>query len=607
MNLRFVLPALGLIVLLHSSSAASDKPWTEVRSAHFRLLTDGNVSQARHIIHEFEEMRFVFATGFPGYRLEGEAPLLVFAVRDETSAKTLAPEMWKQKGAKPAGFFTSAWERKYALIRMDVWKEGADEVVYHEYTHSILHLNLHWLPTWLDEGIANFYGHTRFTKDKILVGIPPQEYLLTLQRPLIPVETLISVDPTSSYYHSEDKVYEFYAESWALVHYLIFGQGMENGDRLKRFFSLMQDGVEQKKAFQQVFGDFKQVDAALQLYISHFAFQAGVISTPAQIDETSFNIRTLSMAESEAELADFHLYTGDRTGARALAEQAIKDDPTVGLAHEVAGFLDFNEGRDSEALDEFTKASNADPKLWLSLFAKTMLSPIAKSSAAEDEAALHDRLIDVLKVNPNFAPAFVQLARLALRRDDPSNALAVSRRAEQLEPMRAGYHILSGQILLLLGRDKDAADFAKFVADRWFGSDHDEAVELWNRIPSDQRPADVLAETPLKETKNIVGTVRSMQCSKEDKDYELVLDHDGTPLHFHRKGNYTAGFSDTVWYGADHFTLCHHLEGMRAVVHYRNPADNSYAGDIAEIEIRDDLPVQISAQKSTIKTDVLSH
>ena len=46
---------------------------------------------------------------------------------------------------------------------------------------------------------------------------------------LIPIETLISVDQKSPYYHDEDKVGLFYAEAWALTHFLIFGPGMETG------------------------------------------------------------------------------------------------------------------------------------------------------------------------------------------------------------------------------------------------------------------------------------------------------------------------------------------------------------------------------------------
>ena len=48
------------------------------------------------------------------------------------------------------------------MVRLDTWGQGAHEVVYHEYTHSILHMNSHWLPVWLDEGVAEFYAYTRF-------------------------------------------------------------------------------------------------------------------------------------------------------------------------------------------------------------------------------------------------------------------------------------------------------------------------------------------------------------------------------------------------------------------------------------------------------------
>ena len=117
-----------------------------------------------------------------------------------------------------------------------------------------------------------------------------------------------------------------------------------------------------------------------------------------------------------------------------------------------------------------------------------MLAPLAHSDAPADEARLHDALQKTLHVNPEFAPAYVELARLALREDNLTNALAVARKAEQLEPSRAGYHLLCGQILLRQGRYAEAATLARYVAERWYQADHDEAVELWNAVPAAQRP-----------------------------------------------------------------------------------------------------------------------
>jgi Tfp pilus assembly protein PilF len=535
-------------------------------------------------------MRSVFADRYPDFRLEGGAPLTIFAALDESTAKSLEPALWRSRGAKPAGVFHHAWEKEYVMVQLEAWKRGALEIVYHEYTHSILHLNLHWIPVWLDEGIANFYGYTRFKQHKIYIGAPPQKYK-SLVWPFIPVETLISVDQRSPFYRDEDKVYRFYTESWGLVHFLMIGPGMDRAKGLNQFASLLQQGIDQKKAFQQVFGDFKELDRALDAYLSNFAFRTGVLPESAPIDEKSFSSRTLTLAETEAELGGFHLWTHDLSAARRLVEQALKHEPGLGIAHEAMGFLDFSEGKDAEALDQFSQAFAADPTLSLSLFAKTMLSPVSTSDAPADLRVFHDSLEKVLAQNPQFGPAYVQLARLWLRKGDLTTALAVSRRAEQLEPMRAGYHLLSGQILLRMGKGTEAATFAKFVAQRWTGPDHDEAVELWNAVPAEQRPpGDDLSVSLPKDIESTEGLVKTVQCSAQDKGPLLTINHDGQSLNLRSSNNFAAGFSDTIWYGQDHFNLCHHLEGKRAIARYRPAPDGSYTGELSEIEIRDDFP-----------------
>ncbi|HTW58134.1 MAG TPA: hypothetical protein VMD99_08390 [Terriglobales bacterium] len=605
MNYRLAFLAACLLSLATAATAA-EKPWIEVRSPHFRVLTDASQRDARQVAHEFEQMRAVFADRYPQFRLEGGAPLLIFAARDESTAKSLEPAEWRTKGAKPAGIYHHAWEKEYVMVRMDEWnqagrEEEARQVVYHEYTHSLLHLNLHWLPVWLDEGMANYYGYTRFQGNKIYVGAPPTRPEQMPRQPLIPIETLIGVNQFSPYYHDEDKIFQFYAESWALVHFMMWGPGMNDGKRLNQFASLLQQGVEQKKAFQQAFGSFADMDKALGNYVSKFAFQTGVMTSPPQIDDKTFSTRTLTVAETEAELSGYHLWTHDLTGARTLAQQATKDDPKLGLAHEVMGFVDFADAKDAEALNQFSQAYSLDPTLWLSLFAKTMMSPIATSNLAGDEDAFQAALLKVLSLDPQFAPAYVQLTMLSLRHNDLQSAFGLSRKAEELEPTRAGYHTMSGQILLRMGKGSEAAEFAKYVADRWTGSDHNEAVELWNRIPPAERPAGMaLANISFGNTQTVEGRILSVHCPALDKDRDqetLTLKAAEKTLIFRRHGPFGVGFTDTIWYGEDHFSFCHHLEGMRAIVQYRAPSDSTYAGDLADIEIRDDLPSPL--QKET--------
>jgi Tfp pilus assembly protein PilF len=566
-----------------------ERPWIEVRSPHFRVLSDGSDKDARRVAREFEQMRSVFAVEFPSFRLDSGAPLTVLAPRDENSAKALAPQLWKRKGAKPAGYFQHGWERLYAMVRLDEVTPGAYQVVYHEYVHSFLHMNLRWLPIWLDEGLAEFYGNTRFEQSKIFIGAPSQRVFYLQQKPLIPLETLLAVNSSSPYYHDEDKVEMFYAESWALIHFLVFGPAMQQGQRLNEFYTSLQPGVDQKKAFQQVFGDFKEVGKNLDLYVHKFAFSSGVLQNPRQINEKEFGTHTLSLAETEAELGAYHLWGHDIAGARPLVEEALKEDAKLALAHEDMGFLDFAEGKDEDAAHEFSQAYGLDGSRYLSLFFRTMLSPKARSDVPSDQASLHSALVKTVELNSQFAPAYVELARLNMHQGKLTEALALSRKAEQLEPSRAGYHLLSGHILLLLGRGSEAATFAKYVADRWYGPDHDEAMELWNAVPASQSPAgDSPAESGMAETKVVSGMVRSTTCGDKDQGLTVVLDHDGEVFTFH--GNkWIGGFSDTIWYGQDHFSFCHHVGGLRAVVRYKPSPGGGNVGELTEFELRDDV------------------
>jgi len=595
-------PLSALVLLLSVLSVApailaAEKPWTELRSPHFRVLINGSAADGREVLYEFEQLRYVFSNRFGDARLESGAPLLIFATRDEDTAKKLEPFAWKRMGNDLGGEFHHGWEKQHALIRLDTFGgEGAKEVVYHEYAHTIVHLNLRWIPLWLDEGTAEFYGYTRFEGHKIYLGAPTERFLELHSRTPDPIEKMIAMNGLSPSYNESF----FYAESWALVHFLIYGPGMDGGKKLDQFIDLLGKGIEQKKAFQQAFGDFRRLDKALASYMQQHIFTTTMLKSDPQIDEKAFVSRTMSVAETEAELGGYHLWIHDFPVARVLVEQALKDDPKLGLAHENMGFLDFSDGKDAEAAREFSEAYASDGTLFLSLFYKTMLSPQATSKAADDMNAFGAALGKVLQINPQFPQAYVQLARLALRENDLDSAILLSHKAEEMEPSLAGYHLLSGQILRRMGKGSDAAEGAKFVADRWVGPDHNEAVELWNSVPAAQHPGDVAFEALPKDTQVIEGKVRSVACADGDKEqgWALVLENGGQSLTFHRKGAFVAGFSDTIWYGGDHFSLCYHLDGLRAIVHYHAPSDSTYSGDLVEIEIRDDLPEPL-AQATT--------
>jgi tetratricopeptide (TPR) repeat protein len=590
MSLRAKLPPLlGALLLFNSFALSEEKPWREVRSPHFRVITNGSEKGARHVAGAFEQMRGLFAAQFPGFRVDSPAPLLILAPEDEFTTKKLVPEYWQHGGPKPAGVYFHGWETQFALVRLDEIDSDHDAfaVVYHEYVHNLLHLNFRWLPTWLDEGLANFYCFTRFEKNQTYIGAPPRNigWMEVLRRRVsIPLDKFL--EQRNSFTHSEDDTYLYYAQAWALTHFLTFAPGMERGSRLKKFFNSLQAGAEQKKAFQDAFGDMSRVQKDLDDYVHLFAFQAGVIPSLPLADEKSFSSRTMTVPETGAELATFFIATGHWKEARASVEAAVAGDPKLALAHQDLGFLDLHDGKDEDAVREFSQALELDSHLYRALFARTMLSSLPHATSADDRESFHSSLIKVLEGNPEFAPAFVELAKFFVAQGDLNRALAMARTAEKVEPHRAGYHLLTGQLLLRMGRNADAAAHAAYVASRWGSPDHDEAMELWNRVPPAQRPAESPSDIIAADLQSAEGTVKSVSC--EPNLFTLTLDRAGQSMVFKIKGA-PGGFSDTLWFGGN-FTPCFHVTGLRAVVRYKSGADKSSIGDVVSWGFRDDLP-----------------
>ncbi|HEV2469840.1 MAG TPA: hypothetical protein VGS78_11640 [Candidatus Sulfotelmatobacter sp.] len=594
---------LILLCALSPSVSAAEKPWIEIRSEHFRVISNGDTEDALAIAREFEQMRAVFAMGAQNMRLDSGAPLTIFAPRDLSTMSSIYS--WERPNPSIAGVFHTAWERQYAVVRLDLDQPGRFQPVYHEYVHSLLHMNFRWLPLWLDEGLAELYGTSQFKNASALVGVPNERRYVLERQNLIPLKQLFTITQGSPYYRGGMQMQVFYAESWGLCHFLIFSDGMGQGKRMVEFYNLIQSGTDQEKAFEQVFGPISDIESKLKKYATKGKMEAWEIKSPPQIFARNFGVRTLTKAEVDAELGAFNLWvTHQKKKEQELIPTALKEDPKLASAHEDLAFLDFSDGKDQDASQEFETALQSDPTRYLSIYYKTMLSPLAKSSAPADEALFEKGLAQTLRLNPQFAPAYVQAAMLYVRKGQLNRALVAAHKAAELEPSRAGYALLESNLLLQLGRMKEAGAIIQYVADRWQGPDRDEALELWNKLSHDQRPSLApVPETPpdgtdaskkeASEAKEATGTIASSVCQGEGKDHSLTitLQSNGQSTTFRDVGHgLQMGFSDTVWYGRDHFSLCHHVEGLRAVIRYKPNSDPKNPADLVEVEVRVDLP-----------------
>ena len=118
---------------------------------------------------------------------------------------------------------------------------------------------------------------------------------LLLQNQLLPLPTLFAVDTNSPYYHEENKGSIFYAESWALTHYLTIKDDHENTHRLNDYMKLVSEKVDPVTAGTRAFGDLKLLQSELEKYIQIGKYYYSKKATSIQIDDTAFKVQALSL------------------------------------------------------------------------------------------------------------------------------------------------------------------------------------------------------------------------------------------------------------------------------------------------------------------------
>src|SRR4029077_11977588 len=306
--------------------------WVKVTSPHFTVVSNSSIKDARDVAAGFEQIHAVFALVLPGLRTDSGAETIMMAAKDEKTFAQMLPLFEKKRAGYLAGEFHKGWEKDYVVIRLDLPGQTRT-VVYHEYIHKLLHLNFTRLPVWLDEGLAEFFANSELRSNDMFVGVPSPRIPILRARTLYPLPTILSATQSSPYYRDEDKIGMFYAESWGLTHFLMFGDNMGHGQRMNAYLQALQKGVASEAAFEQAFGDPKQVQKQFENYVGRFAFLAFRIDKP-KVDISAFNGGPLSVAETDTALGGFFTYIHQLDLANERLTAALHENSEPALAHE---------------------------------------------------------------------------------------------------------------------------------------------------------------------------------------------------------------------------------------------------------------------------------
>lgn len=442
---------------------ASDLPrdrdaWLEVKTANFRLWSDAGERRTRAIAAQLEQLRSGMLRLNPDLTAASPCPTYVYVFKDRFA---FLPYRFHFQGKRVevAGYILGRPWGIYVAIDGDP-RTDALHSVRHEYVHYLLHNNFAHLPLWLDEGLAEFYGTFHLVDGEARVGEPVFEHIRWLrENQLIPLRQLFAIDHRSKDYHEGIRQGVFYAESWALTHYLLLGNPARR-PQLTQMFRLMQDGATQEDAFSRAFaGNYDALEQELLLYIRKQVFSYAHL--PLEVAaEARAAVQPLAWPDALYRLGDLLLNVGpeERAAAAEHFQAALAANPRHGLALAGLGQIEEQAGRRPEALADYEKAVQLAPdEPYVHYLLGSCLleqaregsrgavaehegqgdhgGQIRQGAPAERAAA---ELARTVELAPDFADAWVRLGLALLSYDAASQrTMTALETAQRLQPARA--------------------------------------------------------------------------------------------------------------------------------------------------------------------------
>src|SRR4029077_6209536 len=98
----------------------------------------------------------------------------------------------------------------------------------------------------------------------------------------------------SPYYNEANQASVFYAESWALVHYLLLDPEAQQRQLMKNFFAAWDKSGSKIDAAQQAFGDLKHFGQEIERYSRQGRFRFAWYKNGQQAADKTYSARSLT-------------------------------------------------------------------------------------------------------------------------------------------------------------------------------------------------------------------------------------------------------------------------------------------------------------------------
>lgn len=464
---RIVLLLAAGCVHAPASGEAAGRPWRQLETPNFTVISQLRDEPTRVWAEEFNQFTAELHRTFRAERAH-LPPLTVVLFARERDLNPYKPLRSDGRGPAPtAGFFHHRGNWSVIGLAHGYTRQATRELIFHEGVHWFTSNDSANYPLWLAEGMAEVFSTFQQSRGSVRWGtdIPDHVRLLRTDE-MMPLEKLLFMTREHPLFDERKRTGMFYAQSWAFVHYLMFGERDGSRDAISDYFDLLGTETHPDEAFRQAFGqDYAAMGDTLATYIrdGHYYKVSRPESPAARITTTP---QPASPAAVDVALARLAIATNRHDVARPHVTQAIAFAPQQPAGYELLTLLEQEAGDDAGAHAACARAVELGSRDATTLFLFAFFSARAELNAGGIAEPAVRRIAtfyqEAIRESPMMAEAYQNFAALApsLGRGDDAD-LATLRQGARLFPHRGD--IVLGLAMLVAQRG-DRTTARKLIA-----------------------------------------------------------------------------------------------------------------------------------------------
>ena len=492
-RLKAALLAACVVLALQAVPVQAKDKWINLTTKNFNIISNADEGQTRKLALKLEQFHYVFTKLFnlPPRPI----PTTVMVFKSDGSFKPYKP-LYNGKPSNVAGYFQPGHDENLIAVDISANDQRPMSVIFHEYTHLLTSSTPREWPLWLKEGLAELYSSFEVKGNEVSLGIPIDNHVFLLrENKFVPLQALLNVHHDSPVYNEREKQGIFYAQSWALCHYIMYGDKSSRQPQMVNYAKLINQGVEPDRAFTQAFKvDATTMEKELRRYIGNNSYNGTIFTLTSAEGEKEISVRAISDAEAQSYLGNLLARTDRLDEGEALFKQAVALDPELPRSYEGLGFVAMRRNHIDEALGYFKQAATHGSKNHLAhyYYAEALQRQALGSMTPELAHKIAEELKTSITIMPGFAYSYLALGFLSLTTgENLKEGIDFVQTAMKLEPQNRQFALTRAQLQVRM-RDYEGA---KKTLEPLLATDSDaslkisaesilKSIEFMNRSPS---------------------------------------------------------------------------------------------------------------------------